>query len=123
MDSEEEVLNLIKSNEFGITQNRIWKELNFDSRKCSRIIKKLMDSDLIIREETSSNGSKTYLIKYKSPKKKSDYNFLIAYDMFSPCTGCNGSCMPEYCTALTRWIINLNENPTQYYGQYGDITT
>lgn len=123
MDSEDEVLNLIKSNKNGITQNLIWKELDFDSRKCSRIIKKLLDSGLIIREDAYSGGSKTFLIKYNNREKELNFNLLFAGTMFSPCTGCNGSCMPEYCTALTKWIINLNKDPNEYVGFFGDTNS
>lgn len=120
MDIEEEVLNLIKKNSNGITQNLIWKELNIDSRKCSRIIKKLMDLNLIIREDAFSGGSKTYLIKYNNKNKNNNFSLLMANDMFSPCTGCNESCMPEYCQQLTKWIINLSDSPSKYDGCFGD---
>lgn len=106
MDSEDEVLKLIESNKNGITQNTIWKELNIDSRKCSRIIKKLLSLDLIIRESIYCSGSKTYLIKYKNKENNLNFDMLLSNDMFSPCTGCNGSCIPEYCSLLTDWILN-----------------
>lgn len=122
MNIEDEVLKLIKLNKDGITQNLIWKELNIDSRKCSRIIKKFLDSDIITREDAFSSSSKTYLIKFKNSEKEiSNFELLIANKTFSPCTGCIGSCMPEYCTALTKWIINLNEDPLKYLGHFGDL--
>lgn len=59
---EENTLKTIIS-EKGIFQNQLWKQLNIDSRKCSRIVKSLLDKNLIKREEAVSNGARTYLLK------------------------------------------------------------
>jgi DNA-binding MarR family transcriptional regulator len=106
MDLEEEAYNIIKSHKEGVFQNVIWKELNIDSRKCSRIIKKLLDKDLIIREVGVSNGARTYLLKAKEEVKEK-YDLLLAGELFSACTGCTGDCQPEYCGRLSEWIGSL----------------
>jgi Transcriptional regulators len=111
IDIEEKVFSLIKKNVGGIYQNEIWKKTNIDSRKCSRILKKLLDADLIIREEAVVSGTKTYLLKTTAEEKKRNYNMLMVKNEFSPCTGCFGECRPEYCPALTFWIMNISENP------------
>lgn len=108
MDLEEEAYNIIRRHKDGVFQNVIWKELDIDSRKCSRIIKKLLDKDLIIREVAVSNGARTYLLKAKEEVKEK-YDLLLAGEMFSPCTGCTGDCEPEYCGRLSEWIGNLME--------------
>ena len=106
MDLEEEAYNMIKRHKEGVFQNVIWKELDIDSRKCSRIIKKLLDKDLIIREVGVSNGARTYLLKAKEEVKEK-YDLLLAGTLFSACTGCTGDCQPEYCGRLSEWIGNL----------------
>ena len=106
MDLEEEAYNIIRRHKDGVFQNVIWKELNIDSRKCSRIIKKLLDKDLIIREVGVSNGARTYLLKAKEEVKEK-YDLLLAGTLFSACTGCTGDCQPEYCGRLSEWIGNL----------------
>ena len=106
MDLEEEAYNIIRRHKDGVFQNVIWKELDIDSRKCSRIIKKLLDKDLIIREVGVSNGARTYLLKAKEEVKEK-YDLLLAGEMFSACTGCTGDCQPEYCGRLSEWIGNL----------------
>ena len=111
IDIEEKVFSLIKKNGGGIYQNEIWKKTNIDSRKCSRILKKLLDAELIIREEAVVNGTKTYLLKTAAEEKKRNYSMLMVKSDFSPCTGCFGECRPEYCPALTFWVMNISENP------------
>lgn len=106
MDFEEEAYNIIKAHKDGVFQNTIWKELEIDSRKCSRIIKKLQDKNLIIREVAVSNGARTYLLKAKEEVKEI-YDLLLADGMFSTCTGCTGDCQPEYCAKLSEWIGKL----------------
>jgi DNA-binding MarR family transcriptional regulator len=106
MDLEEEAYSIIKRHKEGVFQNLIWKELNIDSRKCSRIIKKLLDKDLIVREVGVSNGARTYLLKAKEEVKEK-YDLLLAGNLFSACTGCTGDCQPEYCGRLSEWIENL----------------
>lgn len=112
MDLEEEAYNIIRRHKDGVFQNVIWKELDIDSRKCSRIIKKLLDKDLIIREVGVSNGARTYLLKAKEEVKEK-YDLLLSGDMFSACTGCTGDCEPEYCGRLSEWIGNLMVEETE----------
>jgi DNA-binding MarR family transcriptional regulator len=109
MDLEEETYDIIKKHTEGIFQNVIWKELQIDSRKCSRIIKKLLDKDLIIREVGVSNGARTYLLRAKEEIKEK-YDLLLAGDLFSACTGCTCDCEPEYCGRLSEWIGKLMED-------------
>jgi len=127
MDLEEEAYNIIRRHKDGVFQNVIWKELDIDSRKCSRIIKKLLDKDLIIREVGVSNGARTYLLKAKEEVKEK-YDLLLAGEMFSSCTGCSLDCEPEYCGKLSEWIGSLiaeeerkseeiEENPEDFESQ------
>ena len=106
MSIEETALNVIRAQPEGVFQNQLWKMLNIDSRKCSRVISKLLEDDLIIREQAVSNGARTYLLKL-SEEKKPVFELLMAGEIFSPCAGCRDACQPESCEKLTFWIMNL----------------
>src|ERR1035437_10312928 len=108
MDLEQEAYDIIKRHTEGVFQNVIWKELQIDSRKCSRIIKKLLDKDLIIREVGVANGARTYLLRAKEEIKEK-YDLLLAGEMFSACTGYTCDCEPKYCGRLSEWIGKLME--------------
>ena len=106
---KKQAFDIIKNKENGAYQNNLWKDMNIDSRKCSRIISYLLKDGLIKREKTSYNGSRTYLLKIVEEEKEA-YLSLIAKDVFSPCAGCKKACQPEYCNSLTDWISLLDNN-------------
>ena len=58
--SAEEALEYIKSRPEGALQSDLWKVLKIDSRKCSRIVAKLLKDNLITREVESAEGIRTY---------------------------------------------------------------
>ncbi len=120
MDLEEEAYDIIKKHTEGVFQNVIWKELQIDSRKCSRIIKKLLDKDLIIREVGVSNGARTYLLRAKEEIKEK-YDLLLAGERFSACTGCTCDCEPEYCGRLSEWIGKLMEEEARKSEEIDEI--
>ncbi len=109
MDIEDKILKLIKSKKSGILQNELWKTAKIDSSKCSRIVAKLEKEGLITREQDSSKGMKTFLIKAieKKEEKEKDFKLLQTKDMFSPCTGCSMECVPEQCIRLSEWVYCL----------------
>ncbi len=109
MDIEDQILKLIRSKKNGILQNELWKTAKIDSSKCSRIVAKLEKEGLITREQDSSKGMKTFLIKpvVKKEEKERDFRLLQTRDMFSPCTGCSLECVPEQCIRLSEWIYCL----------------
>ena len=120
MELEEEAYDIIKKHTEGVFQNVIWKELQIDSRKCSRIIKKLLDKDLIIREVGVSNGARTYLLRAKEEIKEK-YDLLLAGELFSACTGCTCDCEPEYCGRLSEWIGKLMEEEARKSEEIDEI--
>ena len=62
---EETILKLIASEEKeGIRQSDIWKQMGIDSRTCSRIITRLENKGLIIREWETVGNTRTYRIWY-----------------------------------------------------------
>lgn len=59
---EERAFDLIRSND-GILQSDLWKELDMNSRKGSRLARSLVEKELIEREETVANGRTTYRLE------------------------------------------------------------
>lgn len=111
MDIEEKLLKLIKAKKKGILQSQLWKTAKIDSSKCSRILAKLEKEGKIKREQQTSKGSKTYLIKYTKKKEEptKDFSMLLVWDFFSPCTGCALECEPELCAPLSQWVSCLEK--------------
>jgi len=104
-DPVEEGLKLIQSRPEGVLQSELWKELGVDSRKCSRIVKKLEESGLIERIEFKKEGLKTYLLKAKQMPVNPTH--LLAGDELIPCIGCDLECVVEECHPLMDWMYQL----------------
>ena len=104
-DPVDEGLKLIQSKPEGVLQSELWKELGVDSRKCSRIVKKLEESGLIERVEFKKEGIKTYLLRAKQqPVHPED---LLAGDELIPCIACDLECVVEECHPLMDWMYQL----------------
>jgi Lrp/AsnC family transcriptional regulator, leucine-responsive regulatory protein len=104
-DPVEDGLKLIQSKPEGVLQSELWKELGVDSRKCSRIVKKLEESGLIDRIEFKKDGIKTYLLKARQmPVNPND---LLAGDELIPCISCELECIVEECHPLMDWMYQL----------------
>ena len=104
-DPIDEGLKLIQSRPEGVLQSDLWKELGVDSRKCSRIVKKLEESGLIERLEFKKDGIKTYLLRSRQqPVNPSE---LLAGDELIPCIGCELECVVEECHPLMDWMYQL----------------
>lgn len=58
---EKKVLSFIRSSDNGCVQSQLWKKLDIDKDKCSRILESL--SDLIIKEPTNYCGAYTHRLK------------------------------------------------------------
>ncbi len=104
----EEALEYIKSCEDGVLQSDLWKCLDIDSRKCSRIVSKLLKGDLITREPESADGVRTYRLRYVgTPSSSGRFGQLLTGEMFEPCAGCINECVPEHCPELSEWIFAI----------------
>jgi len=104
-DSVDEGFRLIQSKPEGILQSELWKELGVDSRKCSRIVKKLEDSGLIDRVDFKKDGIKTYLLRAKLQPVNPSH--LLAGDELIPCIACELECVVEECHPLMDWMYQL----------------
>ncbi|HOV82497.1 MAG TPA: Lrp/AsnC family transcriptional regulator [Methanothrix sp.] len=105
--SAEEALEYIKSRPEGALQSDLWKALKIDSRKCSRIVAKLLKDNLITREVESVDGIRTYRLFCAPKPKERRFYPLLALDTFEPCAGCIDECIPEHCAKLSEWIFSI----------------
>jgi DNA-binding Lrp family transcriptional regulator len=105
MESVEDALKLIQSNPDGVLQSELWKLLGVDSRKCSRIVKKLLDDELIERLEYRKDGIKTFVLKAK--RNPVDPNLLLAGEELIPCIACELECVVDQCPLLVDWMYQL----------------
>jgi DNA-binding MarR family transcriptional regulator len=104
-DIAEKALTVIQSKPEGVLQSELWKQLEIDSRKCSRIIKALLDEGKLERVEYRKDGQRTYLLK----AKKSAVNpaLLIAGGELLPCVCCEEECEVLACPLLLDWMYQL----------------
>ena len=105
--SAEEALEYIKLHPEGALQSDLWKALKIDSRKCSRIVAKLLKDNLITREMESADGIRTYRLYCASKPQSRRFDPLLALDIFEPCAGCIDECLPEHCSKLSEWIFSI----------------
>ncbi|MCP1662822.1 MAG: Lrp/AsnC family transcriptional regulator [Methanocalculus sp. MSAO_Arc1] len=105
-DLFDEALRMIQSKSEGVLQSELWKLLDVDSRKCSRIVKKLVDSGLVDRQEYRKNGIKTFILK-STKKRVIDPDLLMAGDHLVPCVGCERECVVWTCDLLLDWMYEL----------------
>jgi hypothetical protein len=101
----DEALKLIQSKPEGVLQSELWKILEVDSRKCSRIVKKLIDTGLIDRAEFKKDGIKTYILK--ATKRPLDPCQILAGEELIPCIGCEEECNVIECHRLMDWMYQL----------------
>jgi len=117
MSADADALEFIKSHESGVLQSELWKALNIDSRKCSRIVAKLMKENLITRKQESIDGIRTYRLCYADKSDSKRFKSLMPVTIFEPCAGCIEECEPEHCAKLSEWIFSI------VIGDEGTITT
>ena len=101
----EEALKVIQAKPEGVLQSELWKTLDVDSRKCSRIVKKLIDSGLIERAEFKKDGIKTYILR--ATRRPLDTNQILAGEELIPCIGCDEECIVIECHRLMDWMYQL----------------
>ena len=115
---EDKALELIKSRPNGVLQSELWKDLNIDSRKCSRVIARLEEEGKIKRTWETVKGTRTYRISYlpqkaEEPKKEVNFELILADERVAPCIGCTYECEPDYCPDLGNWIELLAKSPVK----------
>ncbi|MET1124587.1 MAG: MarR family transcriptional regulator [Archaeoglobaceae archaeon] len=114
-DTREEVLRILQE-KGAVLQKDLWKELNIDSSKCSRILRKLEKEGLIKRIEVVVDGVKTFkivLAGYEEEEKEEEVEdlrtILQKAEEFSglpPCFGClEKDCEASRCLKLEVWFL------------------
>jgi DNA-binding Lrp family transcriptional regulator len=103
--TDEDALKIIQAKPEGVLQSDLWKILEVDSRKCSRIVKKLLDSGMIDRIEFRKDGIKTFVLKAK--RRPVDPNQLLAGEELIPCIACDMECTVIECPRLLDWMYQL----------------
>ncbi|MGA9099851.1 MAG: Lrp/AsnC family transcriptional regulator [Methanotrichaceae archaeon] len=119
--SADEALEYIKSHENGVLQSDLWKALQIDSRKCSRIVAKLLKDNLITREMETVEGIRTYRLHCAEKSKGRRFKSLMAIDLFEPCAGCIEECEPEHCAKLSEWIFAIVIGNEEEIGLDGSV--
>ena len=104
-DQLEQALRIIQSSREGVLQSELWKVLGVDSRKCSRIVKKLLDSGLVERVEFKGDGIKTYTLR--AVKKSVRPALILAGGEIIPCICCDRECVVNSCNLLLDWMYQL----------------
>ena len=107
MSADVDALELIKAHESGVLQSDLWKALKIDSRKCSRIVAKLLKENLITRQLESTEGIRTYRLCYADRSNSRRFRSLMPVQIFEPCAGCIEECEPEHCAKLSEWIFSI----------------
>ncbi len=118
-DQEEEALKVIQSHRQGVLQSELWKLLDIDSRKCSRIVKRLLDAGLIERIEFRSDGIKTYLLRAKKRAIDPPASSLREVRFF-PASAAIGSAPPRksarsFSTGCTNLLLKSIRNKAAHF--------
>lgn len=101
-EDEQRGLELVRETG-GIYQSDFWKELDISSRKGSRIIESLEERDLVVRNEATYDGHRTYHIAPAS--RDLDFSLLMAGDRLSPFVGEEDA--DARSDDLSQWIMTL----------------
>lgn len=113
MEIRDQILKLVEE-KGSVLQKDLWKELNIDSSKCSRILRKLEKEGLIKRVEIVVDGVKTFKIvpADAEEEEENELNLLEIMQKYEditglpPCFGCRVfECMPEDCLKIEVWFL------------------
>jgi len=104
-ETEDDAFAAIRAHPGGVLQSELWKELGVDSRKCSRLVKKLLDDGRVERVEYRKDGIKTYVLR--AAKTPPEPCLLLAGTELIPCVACELECKVEECPVLMDWMYQL----------------
>ncbi|WP_290595990.1 MULTISPECIES: helix-turn-helix transcriptional regulator [unclassified Archaeoglobus] len=114
-DTREEILKILEERG-AVLQKDLWKELNIDSSKCSRILRKLEKEGLIRRVEVVVDGVKTFKIipagaeEEVEEEEELDLKAVLSrmeeVARLPPCFACiETDCEAEKCLKLEVWFL------------------
>lgn len=87
-DDEEHILKYLQ-NGGSAPQSEIWKDLDIPSGKVSRVVRSLVEKNIVEREEITHKGSRTYRVKVVKEQEEDEHkslntDLLMAGDKLSP---------------------------------------
>ncbi len=113
-DTREEILKILEERG-AVLQKDLWKELNIDSSKCSRILRKLEKEGLIKRVEVVVDGVKTFKIVPAGAEEEEEEEELDLKAIMErmeeitglpPCYAClEVECEAKDCLKLEVWFL------------------
>ncbi len=113
-DTREEILKILEERG-AVLQKDLWKELNIDSSKCSRILRKLEKEGLIKRVEVVVDGVKTFKIipaGAEEEEKEEELDLKAIMERMEeitglpPCYAClEVECDAKECLKLEVWFL------------------
>lgn len=114
---EKQAIETIYHNDGELLQSSLSDEINCSVSKSSDIARKLEENDIIDREQTVVNGSRTYnlvmnkreISKLYRDEDNIDYSLLLAGNILAPNTTATNPISPQD-ERLTEWIFNLEED-------------
>jgi len=113
MEIRDQILKLLED-KGSILQKDLWKELNIDSSKCSRILRKLEKEGLIKRLEIVVDGVKTFKIVPADVEEEEEEELTLMEIMerfeittgLPPCFGCRiVDCDTSQCIKIEVWFL------------------
>jgi DNA-binding Lrp family transcriptional regulator len=114
METRDQILQILEE-KGSILQKDLWKELNIDSSKCSRILRKLEKEGLIRRVEVVVDGVKTFKIVPADAEIEEEGRELSLIELMEtmdelaglpPCFGCMAfECDANGCIKLEVWFL------------------
>ena len=116
MDTRDEIIQILEK-KGSILQKDLWKELNIDSSKCSRILRKLEKEDIIRRLEVVVDGVKTFKIvpadaEIEEEPKEEELSLQQIMERMEdltglpPCFGCKEfECEAQNCIKMEVWFL------------------
>uniref|UniRef100_A0A7C4WCZ4 MarR family transcriptional regulator n=1 Tax=Geoglobus ahangari TaxID=113653 RepID=A0A7C4WCZ4_9EURY len=114
MEIRDQILKLL-GERGSVLQKDLWKELNIDSSKCSRILRKLEKEGLVKRIEIVVDGVKTFKIVPAGAEEvveKEDLTLIEIMQKFEditglpPCFGCREvDCDSNECIKIEVWFL------------------
>uniref|UniRef100_A0A7C2NF58 Lrp/AsnC family transcriptional regulator n=1 Tax=Archaeoglobus fulgidus TaxID=2234 RepID=A0A7C2NF58_ARCFL len=121
IDTREEILRILQERG-SILQKDLWKELNIDSSKCSRILRKLEKEGLIRRVEVVVDGVKTFkIVSAKAEEVEEEPEELDLKAVlermeevagYPPCFACTEvECDARECIKLEVWFLSKCRMP------------
>jgi DNA-binding Lrp family transcriptional regulator len=120
VDTREEIIRILEE-KGAVLQKDLWKELNIDSSKCSRILRKLEKEGLIKRVEVVVDGVKTFKIIPAGTEEEGEEEELDLKAVldrmeevagYPPCFACiERECEARECIKLEVWFLGKCRMP------------